>query len=99
MKLVPKDFHSCPSSLQRFSVTKKKAAPTAEEKQISFEIKTDNYNRKVEIKTKQEEMICTTKNGMSTKSSPIVTRITKSEKPFSSQNSNGTLPRQSSSIC
>lgn len=30
------------------------------EKHIKFEVKTDNFNRKIQIKTKQEDTICTT---------------------------------------
>ena len=52
-----------------------KSHSTNKDKQISFEVKTNSYNRKIQVKTKQEDTIC------STKSPAIVTRIITTETP------------------
>lgn len=53
----------------------KSSSSTNRDKQISFEVKTNSYNRKVQVKTKQEDTICTTKIPS------IVTRIITTETP------------------
>lgn len=66
-------------SILPFSITnQEKTNPIVKEKQISFEVKTNSYNRKVQVKTKQEETICTTKKSVSP---TIITRIIKTETP------------------
>ena len=45
------------------------------EKQISLEVKTNSYNRKIQVKTKQEDTICTMKTPS------IVTRVITTETP------------------
>lgn len=72
--------------------------PVVKEKQISFEVKTNSYNRIVEVKTKQEETICTTRKLPSPISLPIVTRIIKTETPSAKQCISINQPRPSSSI-
>ncbi|CAF3358005.1 unnamed protein product [Rotaria sp. Silwood1] len=88
IKLLTIEPQSHSSSCLPFPVTNKnilqeRATPVVTEKQISFEVKTNRYNRKVEVKTKQEETICTTKKHTSPLSPSIVTRIIKTEIPIS----------------
>ncbi|CAF2791087.1 unnamed protein product [Rotaria sp. Silwood2] len=88
IKLLTMESQSHSSSLLPFQITNKnivheRSMPAVKEKQISFEVKTNSYNRKVEVKTKQEEKICTTKQRTCPLSPPIVTRIIKTETPIS----------------
>jgi hypothetical protein len=69
--------------IKNLNTIEQKSPPTVKEKQISFEVKRNNYNRKVEVKTKQEDTICTTKKSISPLSPPIVTCITTRESPLS----------------
>ena len=85
MKLLPVQSSHLPHIITNKVIPREKSTPTVKEKQISFEVKTNSYNRKVEVKTKQEEKICTTKKSESLKSPPIVTRVVKTETPISSQ--------------
>ncbi len=79
IKCFPIETRSRPSSLLPIPITnQEKTNPIIKEKQISFEVKTNSYNRKVQVKTKQEDTICTTKKSTSP---TIVTRIITTETP------------------
>ncbi len=80
IKCFPIETRSRPSSLLPIPITtnQEKSNPIIKEKQISFEVKTNSYNRKVQVKTKQEDTICTTKKSTSP---TIVTRIITTETP------------------
>ncbi len=79
IKFFPIESQSRPTSLAPFVKTnQEKSNPIIKEKQISFEVKTNSYNRKVQVKTKQEDTICTTKKPISP---TIVTRIITTETP------------------
>ena len=100
IKLLPVESQPRPSSLLPFPITntnilQEKSNPIVKEKQVSYEYKTNSYVRKVEVKTKQEDTICTTKKS----TSPcIVTRITRTETPRSPHRISVQQQRQSSSI-
>jgi hypothetical protein len=100
MELLPMESQPRPSSLSSFPITnanilQEKSNPNVNEKKISYEVTKNSYNRKVEVKTKQEETICTTKKP----SSPcIVTRITRTETPRSPHRITVQKQRRSSSI-
>lgn len=103
VKLMPIETHINSSSRLQFSTTNKnicqeKRTPVVKKQQIAFEVKTNSYNRKVEVKTKQEEAICTTKKCLSSKSPSIVTRIVKSEAPFSPHSVTVNQQRRASSM-
>jgi len=73
INIFPIESQKRPSTLLPFSITnQEKLNPITKEKQISFEVKTNNYTKKVQVKTKQEDTICTTKTSISP---TIVTRI------------------------
>ncbi|CAF1410486.1 unnamed protein product [Rotaria sordida] len=72
-----------PFSITNKNILQERSTPVVKEKQISFEVNTNSYNRKVQVKTKQEETKCTTKKLPSPISPPIVTRIIKTETPIS----------------
>ncbi len=99
INIFPIESQSRPSSLLQYPITnsnilQEKSTPQVKEKQISFEVKTNSYNRKVEVKTKQEDTICTTRR---TISSPIVTRIITTERPISPHRVSVHQQRRSSS--
>ncbi|CAM2722468.1 unnamed protein product [Rotaria socialis] len=101
IQLLKMESQSHPSTHFPFPVTtgnvfQAKLTPVAKEKQISFEVKTNSYNRKVEVKTKQEEMICTTKKCLSPLSPSIVTRVIRTETPFLPQRASVNQQRRSS---
>ncbi|CAF1460082.1 unnamed protein product, partial [Rotaria sordida] len=88
IKFLTMESQSHSSSHLPFPITNKnilqeRSTPVVKEKQISFEVNTNSYNRKVQVKTKQEETKCTTKKLTSPISPPIVTRIIKTETPIS----------------
>ncbi|CAF1236085.1 unnamed protein product [Rotaria sordida] len=88
IKLLTMESQPHSSSILPFPITKtnilqERSTPVVTEKRISFEVNRDGYNRKVELKTKQEETICTTKKATSPMSPSIVTRIIKTEPPIS----------------
>lgn len=62
---------------RRNADTEKTSAPL-KHKEISFELKTENFQRKVQVKTKQEETICTTKPA-NVSSSKIFTSVSNSD--------------------
>lgn len=68
INLIPMD-----SSLHPYSNNSEEKNP--KEKQISLEVKTNSYNRKIQVKTKQEDTIC------STKTPSIITRVITTETP------------------
>ena len=74
MKLLPIEPSSSLASYPVADETtpQEKSTPLVKEKKISFEVNTSSYTRKVEVKTKQEEKICTKKK---TTSPTIVTRV------------------------
>ncbi|CAF3871802.1 unnamed protein product [Adineta steineri] len=74
IKFIPTEPHSIPNQ----NILQEKSNPIIKEKQISFEVKTNSYNRKIEVKTTQEDKICTKTKSTSTSPS-IVTRIIKTE--------------------
>jgi hypothetical protein len=81
MKFLPIESSTRPSSILPFSITNpEKSNSIVNEKQYSFEVQTNSYNRKVQVKTKQEDTICTTKKSTSP---TVVTRIITSETPIS----------------
>jgi hypothetical protein len=74
INILPIESPSRPSTLLPFPIiNQEKSNPIPpKEKQISFEVKTKSYNRQVQVKTKQEDTICTTKKPTSP---TIITRI------------------------
>ncbi len=73
INIFPIESPSRPSTLPSFPiVNQEKSNPIIKEKQISFEVKTNSYNRRIQVKTKQEDTICTTKKPISP---TIITRI------------------------
>jgi hypothetical protein len=85
INIFPIESQSHPSSLLPYPITnpnilQEKSTPQVKEKRTSFEVKTNSYSQKVEVKTKQEDTIYTKKK---TISPPIVTRIITTERPIS----------------
>lgn len=74
LNLIPTDSSS---SLRTYSINNddKSNNSNSKEKQISLEVKTNSYNRKIQVKTKQEDTICTMKTPS------IVTRVITTETP------------------
>jgi len=68
------------TNLTEINSTNEKIPLKNAEKQITFEVKSNTFNRKIEVKTKQEDTICSTK-----KFSPTITCSTTNQ--FSSPKS------------
>jgi len=76
IKISPIESKSSCSSVPLFSISEINSnIEKSGEKQITFEVKTNTFNRKIQVKTKQEDTICTTN-----KFSPIITCSTTSPK-------------------
>ncbi len=88
IKISSIDSECSSSSLPLFSITEKRRNSTETtsnidkntgHKQVTFQVKNSSFQRKIEVKTKQEETICSTK-----KISPLITFSTTTTNPMSS---------------
>ena len=82
MSTVQVASHSSSSEQTTTTSTEKTVSEHPRQKQMTFEVKSNSFNRQVQVKTKQEEQICTRKAPLSPLPSPVITCSTTTTEYF-----------------